>query len=64
MEYWQLFLLALAAMAVLAGLAAVGVVKAMKKFNHPRTLEAKFLCIRCDRYYNDINEHMCYHRGD
>ncbi|HXV45314.1 MAG TPA: hypothetical protein VD736_01430 [Nitrososphaera sp.] len=64
MEYWQPLFSVLAAIAALASLAVVGVIKTMRKFNHPRTIEAKYLCIRCDRYYNDINEHLCYHRRD
>ena len=51
-------------LAAIVGLGTVGVIKTMRKFNDPRKLAAKFLCIRCNRYYNDINEHLCYHRRD
>jgi hypothetical protein len=52
------------AIAVFGGFGIVGVIKVMRKFDDPRKLAARFLCTRCNRYYNDIGEHLCYHRQD
>jgi hypothetical protein len=65
MEWWQLTNAGFVITAVvLAGLGAIGVIKAARKFGHLRELYPKFLCTRCNRYYRDIDTHLCYHRND
>ena len=53
----------LVAMVVLGVLTVASVIKAMRNFNHPQKRESKFLCDQSDSHNNEINECLCYHRG-
>jgi hypothetical protein len=46
-------------------LADVGAIGAIRAASLAISVHApKFRCTQCNRYYRDINEHLCYHRRD
>jgi|GEM_PF-3616023 len=61
MEQWQLLVVGMTTMFMLFGIAAFGVFKAMRKYGHSNSLDPKFLCTYCNRYYNNISEHLALH---